>query len=80
MKQILSSWVVLFLIVSAVAQTTTTATPRRKAASQSVAAELQEFREALAAQQKQIEALQKQMGTPTGNPDALDKMKKELEK
>src|ERR1035437_10019893 len=30
--------------------------------------------------QKQIESLQKQMGTPTGNPDALDKMKKELEK
>jgi len=59
MKQILSSWVVLFLIVSAVAQTATTATPRRKAASQSVAAELQEFREALAAQQKQIEALQR---------------------
>jgi len=59
MKQILSSWVVLFLIVSAVAQTTTTATPRKKAASQSVAAELQEFREALAAQQKQIEALQR---------------------
>jgi predicted nucleic acid-binding Zn-ribbon protein len=29
--------------------------------------------------QKQIESLQKQMGTPTGNPDALDKMKKELE-
>jgi len=62
MKQILSSWVVLFLIVSAVAQTTTTATPRRKAASQSVAAELQEFREALAAQQKQIETLQQSPG------------------
>ena len=30
--------------------------------------------------QKQIDALQKQMGTPTGNPDALDKLKKELEK
>jgi len=30
--------------------------------------------------QKQIESLQKQMGTPTGNPEALDKMKKELEK
>jgi uncharacterized protein with von Willebrand factor type A (vWA) domain len=30
--------------------------------------------------QKQIEAMQKQMGTPTGNPDALDKLKKELEK
>lgn len=30
--------------------------------------------------QKQIEALQKQMGTPTGNPDALDKLKKNLEK
>jgi uncharacterized protein with von Willebrand factor type A (vWA) domain len=30
--------------------------------------------------QKQIESLQKQMGTPTGNPDALDKLKKDLEK
>jgi predicted nucleic acid-binding Zn-ribbon protein len=30
--------------------------------------------------QKQMEALQKQMGTPTGNPDALDKLKKDLEK
>jgi predicted nucleic acid-binding Zn-ribbon protein len=30
--------------------------------------------------QKQIEALQKQMGTPNGNPEALDKLKKELEK
>ncbi|MCX6929373.1 MAG: hypothetical protein NT154_40080 [Verrucomicrobia bacterium] len=30
--------------------------------------------------QKQIEAMQKQLGTPTGNPDALDKLKKELEK
>ena len=30
--------------------------------------------------QKQIESLQKQLGTPTGNPDALDKFKKELEK
>jgi hypothetical protein len=30
--------------------------------------------------QKQIDSLQKQMGTPTGNPDALDKIKKELDK
>ena len=30
--------------------------------------------------QKQIESLQKQLGTPTGNPDALDKLKKELQK
>ena len=30
--------------------------------------------------QKQIESLQKQLGTPTGNPEALDKLKKELEK
>jgi uncharacterized protein with von Willebrand factor type A (vWA) domain len=30
--------------------------------------------------QKQIEAMQKQVGTPTGNPDALDKLKKDLEK
>ena len=30
--------------------------------------------------QKQIESLQKQMGTPTGTPDALDKLKKDLEK
>jgi predicted nucleic acid-binding Zn-ribbon protein len=30
--------------------------------------------------QKQIESLQKQMGTPTDNPDAFDKLKKDLEK
>ncbi len=30
--------------------------------------------------QKQIESLQKQLGTPTGNPDALDKLKRELDK
>lgn len=30
--------------------------------------------------QKQIEALQKQMGTPTGNPEAMDKLQKSLEK
>ena len=30
--------------------------------------------------QKQIDSLQKQLGTPTGNPDAMDKLKKELEK
>ena len=30
--------------------------------------------------QKQLESLQKQLGTPTGNPDALDKLKKDLEK
>jgi predicted nucleic acid-binding Zn-ribbon protein len=30
--------------------------------------------------QKQMEALQKQMGTPVGNPDALDKLKKDLDK
>jgi len=30
--------------------------------------------------QKQIESVQKQMGAPVGNPDALDKLKKELEK
>jgi predicted nucleic acid-binding Zn-ribbon protein len=30
--------------------------------------------------QKQIESLQKQLGTPTGNPEALDKLKKELDK
>jgi predicted nucleic acid-binding Zn-ribbon protein len=30
--------------------------------------------------QKQIDSLQKQMGTPTGNPDAFDKLKKDLEK
>jgi predicted nucleic acid-binding Zn-ribbon protein len=30
--------------------------------------------------QKQIESLQKQLGTPTGNPEALDKLKKELQK
>jgi len=30
--------------------------------------------------QKQIEALQKQLGSPTGNPDAIDQLKKNLEK
>src|SRR5205823_12140811 len=30
--------------------------------------------------QKQMESLQKQLGTPTGNPDALEKLKKDLEK
>jgi hypothetical protein len=30
--------------------------------------------------QKQMESLQKQMGTPTGNPDALDKLQKDLQK
>ncbi len=30
--------------------------------------------------QKQIEALQKQLGSPTGDPEALDKLKKSLEK
>jgi hypothetical protein len=30
--------------------------------------------------QKQIDAMQKQLGAPTGHPEALDKLKKELEK
>jgi hypothetical protein len=30
--------------------------------------------------QKQMEALQKQMGTPVGNPEQMDKIKKELDK
>jgi len=30
--------------------------------------------------QKQLESLQKQLGTPTGNPEALDQLKKNLEK
>lgn len=30
--------------------------------------------------QKEIESLQKQLGSPTGNPEALDKIKKNLEK
>ena len=30
--------------------------------------------------QKQIDALQKQLGTPVGNPDALEKLQKQLEK
>jgi hypothetical protein len=30
--------------------------------------------------QKQLESLQKQLGTPTGNPEALDKLQKNLEK
>ena len=30
--------------------------------------------------QKQVESLQKQLGAPTGNPETLDKLKKDLEK
>jgi uncharacterized protein YoxC len=30
--------------------------------------------------QKQLESLQKQLGTPTGNPEAMDQLKKNLEK
>jgi len=30
--------------------------------------------------QKQMDSMQKQLGTPTGNPDALEKLKKDLEK
>jgi hypothetical protein len=30
--------------------------------------------------QKQLESLQKQLGTPTGNPDAMDRLQKSLEK
>jgi hypothetical protein len=33
-----------------------------------------------AGMQKQIDALQKQLGSPTGNPEAIDKLKKDLEK
>src|SRR5262249_19632459 len=33
-----------------------------------------------ASMQKQIDSLQKQLGTPTGNPDSLDKLSKNLEK
>ena len=60
MKQILSSWVVLFLISKLRgADRTLLPRPGRKPLRQSVAAELQEFKDALAAQQKQIEALQR---------------------
>ncbi|MGA8500845.1 MAG: hypothetical protein WB683_04810 [Candidatus Sulfotelmatobacter sp.] len=59
MKYILSSWVVLFLIAVSVAQTSTTAAPKKRATGVAeLAAELKEFRDVLAAQQKQIEALQ----------------------
>jgi hypothetical protein len=57
MKQIVRSWVVLLLIASSVAQTA--AAPKKKASSaEAILAQLQEFRDALAAQQKQIQALQ----------------------
>ena len=60
MKCVLRSWVVLLLMASAVAQTTTTTPARRKpGVAPAVAAELKEFRDVLAAQQKQIEALQR---------------------
>ena len=59
MKYILGSWVVLFLIAVSVAQTSTTAVPKKRATGVAeLAAELKEFRNVLAAQQKQIEALQ----------------------
>ncbi len=59
MKHVLKWWVILLLIASSVGQTATTATPKKKAAAApAVAAALQEFRDALAAQQKQIEALE----------------------
>jgi hypothetical protein len=62
MKQILRWWVVLVLIATSVAQTATTATPKKKAASTSaVEAELQEFREARAAEQSEIQALQQEV-------------------
>ena len=59
MKYILRSWVVLFLIAVSAAQTSTTATPKKRATGVAeLAAELKEFRDVLTAQQKQIEALQ----------------------
>ena len=71
MKHVLRWCVVLFLAASAVAQTTTTATARKKAAlAPAVSEALQEFRDALAAQQKQIQALQQD------NQMLKDEMKK----
>ena len=36
--------------------------------------------QSLAGMQKQLDALQKQLGSPTGNPDAMDKLKNDLQK
>jgi len=36
--------------------------------------------QSVASLQKQIEEMQKQLGRPTGNPDAMDQLKKNLEK
>jgi hypothetical protein len=36
--------------------------------------------QSLSAMQKQLEALQKQLGTPTGDPDAMEKFKEKLDK
>ena len=61
MKHVFRWWIVLSLVASSVAQTATTATPKKKPAAVPpvVAAELQEFRDALAAQQKRIETLER---------------------
>ncbi len=58
MKYVLRLWVVLFLVASLVAQTATTATHKKKSTpAPAVEAELQESRDARAAQQKQIDLL-----------------------
>jgi hypothetical protein len=59
MKHVLRWWLVLSLASISVAQTTTSAAPKKKSVlSPAVASALQEFRDTLAAQQRQIEALQ----------------------
>ena len=58
MKYVLRWWVVLLLVTISVAQTATTATHKKKASpAPAVEAELQESRDARAAQQKQIDML-----------------------
>jgi hypothetical protein len=63
MKCVLRWWVVLLLATTALAQTATTSTPKKKAtrASTVSAKEVQDLKDALAAQQQQIDQLRQQM-------------------
>ena len=62
MKHVLPWWAVLFLAVGSLAQTTTSATPKRKSlASQAIDAELQELKNDRALERQQINALQQEV-------------------
>jgi hypothetical protein len=63
MKSVLRWWIILFFVATSLAQTATTATPKKKASSSSAitAKDVQELKDAVAAQQRQIEQLRQQM-------------------